>query len=103
MFWVLLKTLAVLLLGMAVYLFWKYVKAMRKMEFYAKQGVAKLRGSDTFIMGNLWQILQYQKLCRERKAASGKPLDNPIAWLLDQHDPSGAQGSYDTGTIPNIM
>ena len=31
------------------------------------------------------------------------PLANPISWMLDQHDPSGAQGSYDPGKIPNIL
>ena len=32
------------------------------------------------------------------------PLANPITWMLDQHvDQSGAQGSYDTGKMPNIL
>ena len=49
MFWVLLKTIVIILISLAVYLYRKHVKAMRKMEFYAKQGVAKLRGCDSFI------------------------------------------------------
>jgi hypothetical protein len=79
---------------------------MRRAKFYENQGMHLLKGYDNFFIGNIKQLIQFDKLKNECEEKGLKPLAPSLLWLLDQGAPEikDATGlKYDAGKTPNVL
>ena len=81
---ILLFTLIYLPLLVIARLCYKHYQVMQRAKFYLKQGAVKLPGFDTFIIGNIKQLLDYEKLKNQTIAQNLKPMPYIISWLFDK-------------------
>lgn len=79
---------------------------MRRAKFYENQGVHLLDGYDNFFLGNIKQLIQFDKLRGVTAEKGLKPLKPSLLWLLDQgaHEILDSKGlNYDAGKTPNVL
>ena len=79
----------------------KHIRAIKNAKFYTSQGLVKLTSFDFPILGSAKTILEYEMLKSSNQLQ--KPLKPTLLWLVDQHDKSRAEDSYDAAKIPNFI
>ena len=60
--WLLVKILLSFILLCILYVCFKHFRVLKQARYYTEQGIVKLRGFDTFFIGNVVQILEFKKL-----------------------------------------
>lgn len=61
LFWLLLKIGVALVVGYLAVIVFLHFRAVRRLDFYEKQGAVLYPGCKSFFFGNMWDMVAYQE------------------------------------------
>lgn len=76
---------------------------MKRVDYFVRQGFKTLPGYDTFFLGNIVTIGQFNKDKQHAQQTNGEIVQTLFTYLMDQSTESKAVNSFDCGEHPNVL
>ena len=96
--------ITILLLLIALIVVWmvlRHFNAVKRVEYYAVQGMSALPGYNNFLIGNAYSFAKYRKLQEANKGKS--PMRIATSWICDELHPERGNDNYDPSRDPIVV